>query len=476
MKTLVFAPGAVRSLSTYLEYFFLRFPGSLGPEESWDLECLDTYDRVWTRKGQVWVRRNEVLSVVSPPSLFPENDAPAGFGLQAPQLLGKVTAKVRTVTFESAQHSPILGQLVKVRGRSFLILQGKEDARWEVLVGAVRVDGLQSLSPGSFPLVTDRGPGFVGPHLWPTPLDSEAAIGFLVDRLADGMRVARQYEKGIRDDVDTECLHQYRVHLRRVRSLTSLGLMWQTTPEWNRLKTVLRTLQQKTNELRDLDVLLLDFPGLQSQLPWDEGERLAGWEETLKNRRKAEWRRVKTWLASEEHRLASQEIDRLLADLRGLGEPWTCRDLASSAFDRSARGLRRSLKGLEPTSPDEAVHEVRIRTKRLRYVLDGLGSLGPPPVIKILSTTLKQTQDGLGRFQDRAILLERLKAERALFRGGRATVDPLSFGILVGVVAGEHDHQKEKAWADCRTLRSKSFLKALDRLAAPPAVENPDGA
>ncbi len=396
MKTLVFAPGAVRSLSTYLEYFFLRFPGSLGPEESWDLECLDTYDRVWTRKGQVWVRRNEVLSVVSPPSLFPENDAPAGFGLQAPQLLGKVTAKVRTVTFESAQHSPDSGAAGQSQGP--VLSYPSRKGRCPVGGSCWRGPGRRAPVPlpGSFPLVTDRGPGFVGPHLWPTPLDSEAAIGFLVDRLADGMRVARQYEKGIRDDVDTECLHQYRVHLRRVRSLTSLGLMWQTTPEWNRLKTVLRTLQQKTNELRDLDVLLLDFPGLQSQLPWDEGERLAGWEETLKNRRKAEWRRVKTWLASEEHRLASQEIDRLLADLRGLGEPWTCRDLASSAFDRSARGLRRSLKGLEPTSPDEAVHEVRIRTKRLRYVLDGLGSLGPPPVIKILSNDLETDARRIG--------------------------------------------------------------------------------
>ena len=83
VKTLAFSPGKAGPLPAYLSYLFLRFPGTLGPEESWPLECVDTYDRRWTTQGRVWVRRNGALTLVAPPSLFPLETAPSAFGLQA---------------------------------------------------------------------------------------------------------------------------------------------------------------------------------------------------------------------------------------------------------------------------------------------------------------------------------------------------------------------------------------------------------
>lgn len=477
MKSLIFSQGKVGPLPAYLGYLFLRFPGSLGPEEAWDLDGLDTYDRRWSRQGRVWVRRGEATFLVEPPSFLAlDQDAPTAFGLQKPQLLGRTTVRVRSLEFTNADQPPLRGQWVKIRTKAYLVLWGKDEDRWDPVVEALTVDGLEPLGAPIEPLFKDKGPGFTGLTSWPAPVPEDHGVPFLLARLKDGLRVARQYEKGIQDDVDTECLHQYRVHLRRVRSLASLGRMWQLIPEWNRLKMVLRTLQQKTNELRDLDVLLLDFPELQGKLPWDEGPRLAGWGAWLVKRRQAELRRVKLWLESEEFQFALGEVESLLVDLEALGEPWSVADLATSAFQKSARSLQKSLKALGPRPVDAALHEVRIQAKRMRYVLDGLGDLGPAST-KLLVTTLKESQDGLGRFQDRSILLNRLQAElvalRSKRKGSDAPCDPWTFGILIGVLVADQEHQKSAALKDSKRLRSKPFLKALGRLVEP--QENADG-
>ena len=482
MNSLVFSPGRVGPLPAYLGYLFLRFPGTLGVEESWDLECLDTYDRRWSRLGQIWVRRNTSTFLVQPPNFFPlGGDAVSAFGLQKPLLLGKVTVKVRSLEFADAEGTSIQGQIVKVRARTYLVLVGQNHSRWNALVEALVTDGLELLPAKSVfePLVKDRGQVFEPPRDWPVPQVDDPAVPFLLERLKDGVRMARQYEKGVREDVDTECLHQYRVHLRRVRSLASLGKMWELLPEWNRLKVVLRTLQQKTNELRDLDVLLINFPELQSLLPWDEGHRLEGWQSVLVKRRSSEFRRVKAWLESDEHKHASREVDMLLADLQALGEPWTVTDLANSAFGKSTHSLQKSLKALGTDPADEALHEVRIQAKRLRYVLDAMGDLGASVSVKHLIGILKESQEGLGRFQDQSLLLERLKSELAGLRSGPrmsqpgGTFDPLTFGLLVGILVGDQPRRKAQALKDSARLGSKTFLKYLKRLTGP--REAPDG-
>ena len=397
---------------------------------------MDTYDRRWSRLGQVWARREGASVLVEPPSFLPlGDDMDSAFGLQKPQFLGKASVKVRSLEFVSPDSKPILGQVVKIRTRSYLVLFGTNHSRWNSLLGALVADGLESLpddTPGE-PLVKDRGPGFQGPTAWPIPGHDDPGTPFLLDRLRDGLRVAREYERGIRDDVGSECLHRYRVHLRRVRSLASLGRMWELLPEWNRLKMVLRSLQQRTNELRDLDVLRIDFPQLQGLLPWDEGQRLSGWRASLEVRRAAEFRGVKSWIVSEEHRFASLELDGLLRDLADLGEPWTVADLAASAFQKSARSLKQSLEKLGSDPADQALHEVRIQAKRMR-----------------------------------SILLERLKGELEALRTKRqeagASFDPLTFGLLLEVLVSDRARSKSEALADSAKLGSKPFLKALGRL------------
>jgi len=462
VKTVSFAPGRVGSLPTYLGYLFLRFPGALGPEESRALTCFDTYDRRWTRQGQVWTREGEIMTLVTPPALFPSGRAES-FGLQKPQTLGRVSLLVRAVRFDGEQGF-VEGQLVKFRRQTWLTLRGRDEAL-DPIASTLQAEGLQPLAAGGGWWVPSRGPEFLPPADWDPLKPGDAAAPALADRIQDGVRMFRQYERGVCDDVDTECLHQYRVHLRRARSLVSLGQLWAGVPEWERLKNLLKTLQISTNDLRDLDVLQLDLPGLRAQVPWGEGQHLATWEASVAAQRKAELRKVRLWLQSEEYAALIVQAAEILRGLGTMGAPWTAGELAQQAFGRAARAMQKLLRKLPEDPADEALHEVRIRAKRLRYVLDALGSLAPSGPVKTLTSALRGVQETLGRFQDRSVLLERLKSGLAGARSGKT--DPLAYGLLVGVIAGEHGRLKSEARRDARTLRSKSVLRALDRLCPP---------
>lgn len=470
MKPLVLIPGRVRSLPTYLEYFFLRHPGRLEAEATLEAEALDTYDRRWRRDGRTWLRQGRAWSLVSLPSLLPEDrwdgdGPPPAFGLQAPQVIGRLALKVRALSFATPEGREVAGQVVRLRNRPYLILDASSDPSFAVLERDLRADGMSELGAAeAMRVLPDKGPGFAGPALWPPVAPDAPAQAYLRARLADGFRLARQYERGVRDDVDTECLHQHRVHLRRVRALAALGRMWETQPEWVRLKAVLRDLQVRTNRLRDLDVLLLDLPALRQALPWNEGEALEPWAQALRRQRAAEQKAVRTWLASDEYRRLCAEVEALLADLTALGEPWTVADLTGAALRSSARGVRRAQRAVAAEAADEHLHELRIRTKRLRYSLDALEGQAPPAPAKTILSKLKETQEGLGLFQDRSVLLERLKAERSRFRSSRHQGDPLSFGLLIGLLWAQHERERLRARRDAQRLTSRTFRKALEAI------------
>jgi CHAD domain-containing protein len=83
-------------------------------------------------------------------------------------------------------------------------------------------------------------------------------------------------------------------------------------------------------------------------------------------------------------------------------------------------------------SPAEALHELRKKGKELRYLLEFFASLYPGEVVKPMVATLKGLQDVLGRFQDREVQADRLRAlgdEIAALEGGAAAL--MAMGLLV---------------------------------------------
>jgi len=68
------------------------------------------------------------------------------------------------------------------------------------------------------------------------------------------VRSIQQNEDGIIEDVDTEFLHQYRVSIRKLRSLLTLIEGVYPLEDSRRLKSAFGGYAKDTNDLRDLDV------------------------------------------------------------------------------------------------------------------------------------------------------------------------------------------------------------------------------
>ena len=122
------------------------------------------------------------------------------------------------------------------------------------------------------------------------------------------LQTARANEKGIVADYDTEFLHDYRVSLRKVRSVLSLFKGVYSPEDTALLKQDFASLMQKTNALRDLDVYLLNKPYYFNLVPADTHEGLAILFDYFFEQRKKEHNNVGKFLRSKPYR---EEINRL---------------------------------------------------------------------------------------------------------------------------------------------------------------------
>jgi CHAD domain-containing protein len=85
------------------------------------------------------------------------------------------------------------------------------------------------------------------------------------------------------------------------------------------------------------------------------------------------------------------------------------------------------------TGSDDFLHQLRIESKKLRYLLEFFQSLFSPEKIQILIRNLKLLQDNLGEFNDLFIQQERLiDSAREITKTTRAAKNTaLTFGILI---------------------------------------------
>ena len=81
------------------------------------------------------------------------------------------------------------------------------------------------------------------------------------------LAIARENETGIVDDIDTEFLHDYRICVRKIRSVLSLIKGIYPEEKTEELKAAFAQFCEVTNRLRDLDVYLLARKEYTAMLP-----------------------------------------------------------------------------------------------------------------------------------------------------------------------------------------------------------------
>jgi CHAD domain-containing protein len=210
--------------------------------------------------------------------------------------------------------------------------------------------------------------------------------------------------EGTVGDVDIEFLHDLRVAVRRSRSaVKQLGdvlppaLVAWVTPQ-------LKLLGDLTTPSRDLDVLLQELPSLTGALARGRREDVEPLVLHVTDLRADERRRLAVGLQSPHfQRFRARWRASLLALATWDGQPCagpTAAELAVERLDRAHRRVLRRGSRITDASPAEDLHDLRKRTKELRYLLETFPPTADPADARVAIKELKALQDVLGTFQD----------------------------------------------------------------------------
>jgi CHAD domain-containing protein len=247
-------------------------------------------------------------------------------------------------------------------------------------------------------------------------LDPDAPVGAAFLALhGEFFADMRANEQGIRQDLDTEHLHDFRVALRRTRLLHRVFRDELAGTELDTLAPGFKWLRKISNPTRDLDVHLLVLRKQGGALP-GEADALLPLEALLRERRREEWEKLVAALDSAAYAELEVATAALLdpppneaaARVAAMGPPlgpW-----ASLRIAKAWRRLRKHAQRIDRDSPDARLHELRLDGKRLRYLLEFFRSLHPSAEVDPLLRGLKRLQDNLGAFNDARVQSQVLRA------------------------------------------------------------------
>lgn len=228
------------------------------------------------------------------------------------------------------------------------------------------------------------------------------------------LETMKDNENGIINDIDSEFLHDFRVAVRRTRSL--LGQIRNVLPKRRvtRFKRDFAWLGEVTGPARDMDVYLLSFNEYKKSLPADVREDITPLYEFLQRHRHREHDRLTKVLGSVRYRKLKQDWGELLkapvpkySTLESANLP-----IINVASERVWRVYRRAYKQgniIVVDSPATLLHELRKTCKKLRYLNEFFQNLYPENKMRKLIGNLKDLQDNLGEFQDLEIQQESLR-------------------------------------------------------------------
>jgi CHAD domain-containing protein len=297
-------------------------------------------------------------------------------------------------------------------------------------------------------------------------LQKEMTVGEAVRKiLTQYVKVIKQNEAGIRKDIDIEFLHDFRVAIRRTRSLLSQIKNILTIKELSEFRKKLEEVQKLTNVLRDLDVYLLKESYFKMILPLKMRKSLNPLFTEIQKAREEEHEQVIQLLESREYRhLINQWSDFLKSD-QLLQTKKSERPVLPYAKKIISKRLKIVLQNgsilLRGNPDDQSLHALRIDCKKLRYLLEFFISLFPAETIKEVVNHLKNLQDLLGEYNDLVIqssdLQQRLSSLKLQDKELRDTSAAL--GGLLTIFHQEQSNLKKRFKV---TFRQFSHTKQLD--------------
>ena len=275
-----------------------------------------------------------------------------------------------------------------------------------------------------------------------TPVDHVRAS------LDQRLRALLTHEPGTRTGEDIEDLHQMRVAVRRMRATLKAARPLLDAAWSDELRAELGWLGGALGPVRDLDVLLLRLHREIASLPPDEQNAGGALLDALERERATARAAMLEALTAPRYfglleRLAETVSAPLPTPAPGDAPQPALVDLVRA----EARKLRRAVEKAGDNPPDEVLHALRIRGKRVRYTGELVApSLAGTPAGKQVKRLLSATaamQEVLGDHQDACVAEQRI---RGLLAGLDVTPDTV---FVAGRLVERETHraaEKRREW------------------------------
>ncbi len=252
-------------------------------------------------------------------------------------------------------------------------------------------------------------------------LDPNAPIRESARRLLQfTFSVMRLNEVGIKKNIDSEFLHDYRVAIRRTRSILKQLKDVFDASETAYYLNLFRDLGKRTNELRDRDVYLLQQATYCHYLPPILQPSLKIFFDTIAASRKRLHRQFSRYLSSDSYKSFLEEWGAYL-NRPSHPEPeqipyafLSTRSVAVETIKKAWKKVIRHGRLVSRETTDAELHGLRIDCKKLRYLLEFFASIFPKKTIIPVILQLKELQENLGIFVDFAVQLRSLHEQLAL--------------------------------------------------------------
>lgn len=246
------------------------------------------------------------------------------------------------------------------------------------------------------------------------PADADAR-STLAAVLGQQLETVVALENGVSNNLAPEMLHEFRIAIRRTRSVVRLAkrhlpdkISTGWAAEW-------RWLAGLTSTPRDLDVLLAAIEKTGHELPTHTKTGLDELVEVLVRQRESAQEKLTRALAGDRYGTLKRgwryELDEIRASASSTDDTAkvrTASDLASDLIARATKQLARGVELVHRDAPAEYIHDARKEVKRLRYALDLFGSLVPGATVKATLKATKRLQNELGEFQDNEVQRDRI--------------------------------------------------------------------
>ena len=302
-------------------------------------------------------------------------------------------------------------------------------------------------------------------------LEEQMSVGAAVSKiclsLVDDMRT--NYP-GVIADIDSEFLHDFRIAVRRTRSLLSLMKKILPPEQCRYFQAEFRWLGSVTGPLRDIDVYLLEKEDYLNLLPSSLRGGMSAFFERLEARRAGELKDLQSHLGSERYDNLLNEWCQFLSAsdselFKGPREQ-NCRAYADSTIVKRFRSFIRAGDKISDESVDEELHQLRIRGKKFRYLLEFFKSFYQEEQMTTFLKYMKKLQDNLGAFNDLSVQQEILGRELDGLRAKNLQTIRFAaaLGGLIAVLADKHHTVRgefKATYADFTRPMVQELLEAM---------------